>query len=147
MGLFSTTHHHHKVEAVAYEKKVTINEYKAPTDDSIRIFKELEQKAKDSVITSFRVENNVIKADVVVVQENLQQDSLRFVVKFKVNGNEYLVEEVIDRYEWKTEYMEKFHGFGNERIFRSVYQKFSELITMELMKQSPDFVNSLKTEK
>ena len=50
MGLFSTTHHHTKTVNVPYEKSVTINEYKAPTDKSVELLNEFEKKAHENII-------------------------------------------------------------------------------------------------
>jgi formaldehyde-activating enzyme involved in methanogenesis len=48
-----------------YEK--TVHEHRAPTDDSIRIYNEMVQKAQQSVIDAFRIDSNVIKANIVVM--------------------------------------------------------------------------------
>lgn len=54
MGLFSTTHIHQsrtETRLVPYCREV--KEFKAPTDESIRLLNEMEQKAKQNIIAKY----------------------------------------------------------------------------------------------
>lgn len=41
---------------VSHDTRVTVNEHRAPTDDSIRLFREMQDKAWDSVVQAFTLE-------------------------------------------------------------------------------------------
>ena len=65
MGLFKTTNYYtHKggKEYVPYEKDVTIHEHRAPTDESVRLLNEFEEKARKNIIHKISVNENNLNA-------------------------------------------------------------------------------------
>jgi hypothetical protein len=143
MGLFSTTHHRHtETKVVPYEKSVTIN--RAPTDKSIELLNEFTEKAKDNIIHSAVIEQNHLKAVAVYYRDDVLDNRVIINVKFILNGKDYLIGEVVDGLEWRSEMRELYFGFGSEAIFKLVHKRLAENITLELMKQSPDFIETLK---
>lgn len=66
-----------------FPDKVTIHEHRAPTDESIRIYAEMEEKARKRVVESIAVESNEF---VGYVYRN-EDDSIG--VAFKLNGKTY----------------------------------------------------------
>jgi hypothetical protein len=71
-----------------------IIEKRAPTDESVRILKELEEKAASKVLSAVAVESNAFKC---VVQFHMDSASDRFVAVaiFELNGTKLAVEESV----------------------------------------------------
>lgn len=64
---------------------ITVKEHRAPTDESVRLLREMEQSARDKVTQAIRLENSPIDC-VVHVQENLMTSDRDYCVFVKVNG-------------------------------------------------------------
>jgi len=112
---------------VPYEKSVTVNEHRAPTDKSVELL----------------IEQNHLKAIAIYYQDDIVMNRMHFHVKFELNGFETLISDFVDGFEWRNELSKLYFGFGNEEIFKLVHKKLSEMIALDLMKQSPDFMGAL----
>lgn len=79
------------VQAPAYPQYVTVNEHRAPTDESVKILRDAEDRAQKAIVQSTRVENCPI--DVVMHQmvDHLNE-SHKFVCVFKLNNTKHRVE-------------------------------------------------------
>ena len=80
--------------------RVDITEKKAPTDESIKLLRELEQTAQDNIIKAIKVENNVFNG--VVVHLNKESFGAREIlyIKFNFNGKEYIIKQEINEVEF-----------------------------------------------
>lgn len=84
-----------RTEYVPYEKTVTITEKKAPTDESIKLFYEMREKAKENLIKEFEVNDNIINAQVFSFNNNdFSMDKLMY-IKFVLNGKTIIIKEKI----------------------------------------------------
>ncbi len=144
MGLLSSTTNHFHHTSEPYAKEVTINEHRAPTDDSIKLLNEFTEKAQKNIIHSVRVDANHLRAIAIYYSDNIIEDRIHFHIKFSLNEKEFIIKDYIDNSEWREEYGKLYYGFGLKSIYMLVKKKFSEMIAEELMNQSPDFVNSLQ---
>ncbi len=70
------------------EVRVTTHEHRAPTDDSVRILSEMEQKALDRVLMAVSVADNSFNGSVVVMANPMTLGNTTW-VKFKLNGVEH----------------------------------------------------------
>jgi len=138
MGIFSTTHIH-KGETVAYEKSVTVHEHKAPTDESVKLLNEMQEKAQRNILKTIKIEENYLKAVVVIFKNNFIEDRIDYGAKFILNGEEHIVEGYIDKFEWMDVIDKNRDGFGNTVIMNVIHKKYSELIAKQIM------LSSLKT--
>ena len=68
----------------------TVNEYRAPTDESVRLLREMEQKARDEVFASVRLDSNEFKAMFHWYQDALSAEK-RVMIQFDLNGRRYQV--------------------------------------------------------
>lgn len=144
MRLLSTTHYHHsKKEYVPYTKEVNITEKKAPTDESIRLLNEMEEKAKKNIIATIKIEENFLKAIAIYHRDDYVSDRMIYNIKFELNGKTHMIEDYIDNFEWRQELSKSYMGLGNEQIFKALMKKFSEMITVELMRQCPDYCKAI----
>ena len=141
MGLFSTTHHYHtKTVKVPYEKKVTVHEHRAPTDESVKLLNEMQEKALRNIIATIKIEQNFLKAAAIYFRDDVVKDRMTYHIRFELNGKEYRIEGHIDNFEWSQEMSRLYMGLGHEAVFKALHKKFSEAVAHEMMKQSPDFL-------
>ena len=144
MGLFSTNHiHQSRTEYVPYCKEVNITEKKAPTEESVRLLKEMKDKAQLNIIATIKIEENFLKAVAIYYRDEIVMNRMTYHIRFELNGKEYTIEDYIDNFEWRQEMSKSYMGLGNEVIFRALHKKFSEMVANELMKQSPDFLRNV----
>ncbi len=120
-----------RTEHVPYTK--TIIEKKAPTDESIRIYDEMRQKAHDSVLLTLELKDNAFSV-VAVVERRMDMFALSCFYKFSLNGQEFSDSFDIDKDLFKDKDYNKFL----EKLIASVSEKvsyiISELIARDLMK-------------
>jgi hypothetical protein len=71
----------------AHPSHVTVShtEKRAPTDDSVRLLREMESAAKDQVVQSLRIESCGVEA-IVHRQDNPMDAKTMFAIHYKVNG-------------------------------------------------------------
>lgn len=85
----STDHHHyHRSE---------ITERRAPTDESVRLLREMQQAAEKEVIKALSVRGNSFNALVHSVRVPLSA-TIKFLVVYELNGNRYSVPIEFDDY-------------------------------------------------
>jgi len=102
-----------RTEYVPYEKSVTITEKRAPTDESIRLAKEYEEKAW--AIVANRVLRDVpdIEAKMVVIEECF--DTRERLVLFKVNGKPVTMRrDAAKLVQTKDDFQELINGIAQE---------------------------------
>lgn len=105
MGLFSDKHYHsHRHDNSTHIRYPdTIKEVKAPTDESIRLLNEFQEKALDNLISKVEVKNNIVEGTVMAFEmartTMVIQYEVMIICKFKINGQEFVVEKGISREE------------------------------------------------
>lgn len=144
MGLFSTTTHHHSHDnRTVFPNKIEVTEKRAPTDESLRLVQEMEDKVKATMLAKLTIQSNVVSAVAIVYYKALPYDKTTYHIKFNLNGKDYKIEHDIDNWQWNVELRDMWGGFGNQAVFKLFHKTLSEIIAIELMKQSPDFMNEL----
>lgn len=108
MGLFSDNHYHKHDNSTHIRYPDTIKEVKAPTDESVRLLNEFQEKALDNLISKVEVKDNLVEGTVMAFEMGCTTAAIQFeikiICKFKINGHEYVVEKGIDRSElWKND--------------------------------------------
>lgn len=66
-----------------------VHEHRAPTDESVKLLREMEQKAKDQVIKSIQLEANHLNANVYIYADPMSFNNM-FRVVFDINGHSYV---------------------------------------------------------
>jgi|694.fasta_scaffold00478_46 hypothetical protein len=87
---------------IHYPDKIEVKEQKAPTDDSIRLLNEFQEKALDNIIAKVKVDNNIVKGEIFLIK-NFMAFNYKIIVKFKINGNEFVVEKEVDNYKFEKD--------------------------------------------
>lgn len=121
----SETHHH--------THSITIG--RAPTDESVKLLKEFEKEAEKKYLEKFQIANNDLNIVAVYHFHDFTGES-ELVVKFKLNGKEYVCKKSMDIM-WRFQTMEeKIHSIATE---------LSNAITCEIMKNNfKDFTHAVK---
>jgi len=102
-------------------------EKRAPTDESIKIYEEMLEKARASVIDAFNVESNTFNGQIVVCEEPMMREVLVH-YKFSLNGKEYngMVREPSVNY-----------TNDKGKIIRALFLKVADRISQSLFKMIP----------
>ena len=79
-------------EHVPFEKSVTIHEHKAPTDESIKLYEELREKALRSCVNWGQINNNLLEDVRYISYEETNGFSKRVKIVFKINGREEMMD-------------------------------------------------------
>jgi len=72
------------------------HEHRAPTDESIKIYKELEEKALKNLISTTQLEDNSFNATWHVFHDFMNYEN-KAICRYKLNGVEYKFEVGVDR--------------------------------------------------
>ena len=75
-----------------YPQNVNVKEEKAPTDESIRLLNEFEDKARKNFIKKFPIESNIFKGEVYLFRD-VEGDWINVHIRYILNGEEVIIEE------------------------------------------------------
>lgn len=117
MGLLSTTNHFHSHKGTEIRFPDTIQEHKAPTDESIRLLNEMQDKAIQNLIAKVEVRDNLVEGVAWAMGNNYStmDFDVQLFFKFKINGHEFVVDKKINRSE--------LFSAGNELVQIESYLK------------------------
>jgi hypothetical protein len=118
-----------------YPDTINHHEHKAPTDESIRILSEMEQKTLDKILFSRNISNNNINSDWHIFN-NPKQLRLDFIGNVDINGAKKKIEFSI-RYEELRDSKYTSQKVG-EIIINSIYEKISKSLALNLFTKSTD---------
>lgn len=81
--------------------KIDVTEKRAPTDESVKLLKDFEEKAMSNIISSGRVEDNILNFKWYIYPDRVSWDDICKCV-FTVNGKEYDFQFVLPRERFTT---------------------------------------------
>lgn len=104
-------------ESPSYPQRVDITEKRAPTDESVRLLREMQVEAEKDRIGAFHLESNNLRG-VVEVWRYMDPPSIRAHVVFELNGQRHKVEAKISAYERdaKQKLVDQLHKGVAEKI-------------------------------
>jgi hypothetical protein len=125
-------------------------EFKAPTDESIRLLNEFSEKAIENIVSNISCDSNICKVVAIIIGYDMTTSRYpKCYCKFILNGVEHQF-----NFELKFEYHEinniqttKQHiGFSKalDMLKENLYEKFSKKIAKILVDNSPEFIMNLK---
>jgi hypothetical protein len=127
-----TTHIHQGSEGprgFPLASSVTVKEFKAPTDDSVRLLKEMQEKASEALQESAPVSFNGLKAIISIWQDPMWR-SWKVAINYDLNGQSLIFETKIDEFLSRDESIEKLRKDFAEHVtnhflgeFAGVFQK------------------------
>lgn len=100
------------------KKDVTVTEKRAPTDESVKILMEMEEKALDKLVSITKLDSNLFKATWHTFNDCMS-DSLNIVCRFEMNGEE-------ERFDFR---MCKFDCRNDQELVEKVREKILEKLT------------------
>lgn len=126
---------------VPFEK--TVREYKAPTDESIRLLNEMQEKAQQNIINTVLIDENNIKGISIYFQDEIITNKIKYFLRFILNGKEYSVNGQISRDEWNAMNRSVYIALDSNFMIKELHKKFSEAIAAELMNQCSEVFNTI----
>ena len=133
-----------RVEYVPYEKTVTVTEKRASTDDSIRIFDEMEQKALKHLMSRDKLEFNGIKLIAYFFNHMVMSNELDYKLKVNINGKEYLFEGVTNQRDYMEFQSVLGGGYSKGKIVEKFFKHISDIIAKTLLIQMQEQYNTIK---
>ena len=106
---------------VSIEANINVTENRAPTDDSISLLREMEEKARKSVVASYTVEDNVLSGAILVLNQSPMDNGFQVYFSFTLNGKEY------------QSNIKLRNNPCREEVCKMLYEKVAEAVTSELV--------------
>lgn len=121
--MFDTYVQRHTTEYV--DRNITVKEYKAPTDESVKLLNEMTEKALNNIVKTFSTSNNTLQAKVAVYQDHRTQVN-EFMCKFTLNGKDHMLRVEINAYETPdmNSMVEKLYTKVCEKLAQELMQPF-----------------------
>lgn len=109
------------------QSSISVKEYKAPTDESIRLCQEIEEKLFKKIVSAFEATNNVFTVTGLVLTTEPFDFSMEctLITKFLLNNNEFTIKEKIKR----------LMLANPEEIVHSVVKQLANVLAVELLKK------------
>ena len=126
---------------VPYEKTVTVNENRAPTDKSIELLNEMQEKASENLIITVKINNSICEAIAFIFRNNYVEGRFDWMFKVKLNSKDFIFNGYFeDVHEFKRVIINadiNSNWFDADRFVSKLFhQKLSELIASEILKKT-----------
>ena len=120
------------VNNVESPSNITAHHHRAPTDESIRLANEYQEKALNNIIDRIKVDTNLVKGEIILYNDRFSFNQ-QAILKFNINGKDFILKEEFD-----TSY-----ALRNGKILavRKLIKAFSETIVEQLIVESEDTRN------
>jgi RNA 3'-terminal phosphate cyclase len=96
----------------------TVTENRAPTDESVRLLKEMEEKARDNIIESISVRDSQVECQI-LKERDFMSAGMRYTVVYSINGKKSAVKFLADDLEMP----------------KSVAEKLTEMVCFDIAKK------------
>lgn len=100
-------------------KEVNVKEYKAPTDESVKLLNEMTEKSLANIVKQFSVQNNEFSFGVMSYKNPLRYTT-ECIVKFKLNGKDHIISFDVDEFKSLDGQMQD--------IYKAVCGKLAEIL-------------------
>lgn len=91
--MFDKHHHHHSHNRHVSVSK-TVTEKRAPTDESVKLLKEMEGAARDKILDSVRLDKNDPLQAVIHYEDNPMNASRGYLIQFYLDGRQEVLVRV-----------------------------------------------------
>jgi hypothetical protein len=99
---------------------INVTEKRAPTDESVRLLKDMEKAARDKVIASIELDSNLVKGRVYVMKDYMSGKN-NFAVLMDINGKRVEIKVSTNEYD------------SPDAQLHEVYQEIGKQIALEVM--------------
>jgi len=115
-------------EYIPYVKRVEVTEHRAPTDDSIRLYKEMEEKAVNNIIGKEIFKDNELNGVVLYVEYGAPINDIVAHIKFSLNGKQYHEKVEVERCSMLD------RNNARRLLFLSIIEKLTQIFVIEFNK-------------
>jgi hypothetical protein len=131
-----------KKEYIPFEKSVTIHEHRAPTDRSIDILNEMQEKAIQNIVHNMPINDNVFKLLFMSFKQEEWTDKLHAYIKFTINGKEHIFDDFIELDGLREIQGIRKHNYkGYERhLLEFIHKKITECISIVIIEESQNLL-------
>ncbi|MDV3537915.1 hypothetical protein CMU94_02110 [Elizabethkingia anophelis] len=120
---------HYNTNIYHKQGDVTVNEYKAPTDESIRILNEFEKKAKENIVNKLNVKISTVDTVHIGFSNDPSLYGINHFVKFNLNSEEHKLKYHVDYEEYDNKLL-----FGiPKNVAELLIEHMSKAIAKEIL--------------
>lgn len=103
----------------------TVNINRAPTDESIKLFKEMQDKAYDSIVSNIEVKTNSFTGKIVGFNRNYYNGfGYDLIFIFNLGEERFEIKETIDEFKYKH--------LNKENMIQELFKKVSSVIAEKM---------------
>lgn len=132
------THHYHRTEHVPYTKDVRVTEHRAPTDESIKILNEMEEKAITNAVKKINVVDNTVNGAAVYIINDMTLAHTRYKLKFSFNGKEHILDGIVDSGDVSRS------KYGSDSAMIALYRSIALLFAQHILEDNKDVADAIK---
>lgn len=127
------------------DRNITHHEHRAPTDESIKILREMEAKARDNLLLAIRVPDGPIPMAVHVTRDFLGL-GCHVGMKLRINGKEKLVQFTLEDFDMSQD-LYKFTDKVRDKAFGALITEFGPALLEALLGRTvkPDAISGART--
>ena len=134
---------------IRFPEKIDVTQYKSPTDESIRLLNEFQEKAKENIIHNIQIESTFYKAHSIVFKPELGYDKADIYIKFSINNKEFIAKKTFNHGTLRDLQMEIYNidvPHVGHVLLRQLVEKELALILAKMFSDDDNFASQfLKT--
>jgi hypothetical protein len=123
--MFDVKNYYQNKHTSSYSK-VDITEKKAPTDESLKLLKEMEEKTLNRIVDRHLVNGNGLEIIGITLENHAWRDEVDYVYGFRLNGRLYSGKIQVG----------KATLYSKEEVIEKVYQNLSQVIASKLIEKT-----------
>ena len=104
----------------------TVHEHRAPTDESVKLLNEMQDKAIGNIIDTIVVQNNILNFVAVVFDSDIIHQSYNIKCKFSINWSDMIIDINIPTLEFKL--------LSYDDRIRLIYKNISDKLSFMILK-------------
>lgn len=121
-----------------HEHTHTHREYRAATDESVQVLREMEKEALENVLNRVVLKNNLVEASFLYFQKAGMVDAVFIRGLFSLNGIIMKFDRRIDASDWRQGLRQFATHHAKEQLLLLFYEYLSQEIAKLLIQQTPD---------
>jgi hypothetical protein len=131
--------HNHGPGSLNVRATSTVHERRAPTDASVGLLNEMEDKMLKRILSRHSLQDNVFNAEWYIIQHN-HIDDMELVCRFKLNGQEKEIKLNLCRFDIRIQ----DPMITVKKVCEAVQQEIAKILTVELFQKNREMRNLVK---
>jgi tRNA(His) 5'-end guanylyltransferase len=112
--------------------KINVTENKAPTDDSIRLMKEMEEKIIENIMDKIIVNDNSINIKAVIERDAMAWNNI-VRIAYTINGDKRTIQTTLENNKFQT--LDEAISEFSERFIKAISDDVADYITRRALNQ------------